>query len=272
MPELPEVEVVRLDLEKQIANGQRVLKFVFHRQDIRDPIPTKKINKLQGQVLKSIHRRGKYLLFGLENGFLISHLGMSGHWRYENIKNRQWRKHDHVEIHFDNDSCFIFNDPRRFGLFDYTDDLQKYAKLKDLGPEPLSDEFSAAVLFEKTQQSHRSIKTLLMDPKTVVGVGNIYASEILFKAGIKPQRQSRRVSLKELEKIVELTREILHRAIENGGSTIKTFQQTNGNSGKFQNEHQVYGREEKKCYRCSGVIRKVEISGRSSFWCPGCQK
>ncbi len=272
MPELPEVEVVRRDLEKEICSDQQILQFIFHRKDIRDPIPIKKINKLVGSSILKIRRRAKYLLFETEQGNLISHLGMSGSWRICDVAEKSLRKHDHIEIHFSDGKCFIYNDPRRFGIFDFSKDLENYKKMVGLGPEPWAAEFSVPYLVEKFKKINRSIKLSLMDPKIVVGVGNIYASEILFEAGIKPQKKSCRLSQQELEKIISITQKILEQAILGGGSTIKTFQQTNGNSGKFQNQHRVYGRHGKPCYECHQFIRKAEIAGRSSFWCPRCQK
>lgn len=272
MPELPEVEVVRRDLEKQITEGLVVKQFVFHRRDIRGPIPGGKIQTLVGVVLRSVLRRAKYLFFETEKGYLVSHLGMSGSWRVEKSSQIERKKHDHVEIHFTNGFCFIFNDPRRFGIFDFAANLENYEKIKNLGPEPWAEEFSARVLQKKFQGTKRSIKVALMDPRTVVGVGNIYASEILFELGLKPLKKSHSLSREELHKLVLVTQKILEKAIEEGGSTIKTFQNTNGKSGVFQNSHQVYGREGKNCYVCQQKIRKIIIAGRSSFWCPRCQK
>ena len=272
MPELPEVEVIRQDLSQEIDKNSAIKKFIFYRKDIREPIPIKKITTLEGATIKAISRRAKYLIFETSKGYLISHLGMSGNWRIVDSLKLKNVKHDHVEIHLNNGKCFVYNDPRRFGIFGFSENLEKNKKLKELGPEPWSSEFSTSHLREMFKKTNRSIKVAVMDPKVVVGVGNIYASEILFAIGVKPTKKSQRLTLHELEKLIQMIRQILTEAIQRGGSSIKTFQKTNGQSGSFQNSHKVYGRMGDACFVCDEKIRKIIIAGRSSFWCPGCQR
>jgi len=273
MPELPEVEVVRQELSQQLKSSTRIENLIFHRRDLRFPIPILKLKKkLVGQILVKIHRRGKYLLFETPQGFLLSHLGMSGTWRVQSIKNPERKKHDHVEVHLNTGVHLIFNDPRRFGICDFAEDIVDHPRLKGLGPEPWADEFSVAELLKKFRGTNRNIKVALMDPKVVVGVGNIYASEILFLTGLSPLRKSHRVRPEELQNLVRNTRLILEEAIRRGGSTLKDFYRSDGAQGDFQNAHQVYDREGEDCIRCKKTIRRKVMVGRSTFWCSNCQK
>lgn len=302
MPELPEVEVVRRGLEEALLNSAtadrdqlkktpspagneirtEILSFRFLRPDLRDPIPIKSFRKLEGARLLKIERRAKYLLFHTDRGGFISHLGMSGHWRITNDskdkENFALKLHDHILIHLDvsgAEKVLIYNDPRRFGIFETVDlnQLEKYPRFENLAPEPFAPEFNGSYLYQVLKPKKVPVKSAIMDQGLVVGVGNIYASEVLFALGIRPSRSCRRLTLQDCEKLVTQIKATLSRAIDSGGSTISNFFKTDGNSGDYQQNHKVYGREGLLCPNgCSHQIRMRVISGRSTFWCPSCQK
>lgn len=270
MPELPEVEVVRRGLE-EILKDQPVLKKVeLMRPDLREPIPAKKISTLIGEKLLSVERRAKYLLLWTKKGALLSHLGMTGTWRV--APKGDERDHDHIYLHFAGGLRLAYRDPRRFGCFDYVNISQKHPKLAELGPEPLSSDFTGAVLWESLRGKTVALKVALMDQKIVVGVGNIYASEALFAAGIKPTLVSQRLSKERAEVLVDEIKKILSRAIEQGGSSISDFAQATGESGYFQTTFRVYGREGEACVTCGQQVRAKVLGGRNTFWCSRCQK
>lgn len=271
MPELPEVEVVCRQLNAELSPGISIIEMSFHRKDIRYRIPIKKLKELEGAKIESLFRRGKYLLFKTTKGYIVSHLGMSGSWSIFKKATYQKRTHDHVRIELSNDRLFIYNDPRRFGLIDFSETVESCKHLKNLGPEPWSESFSAEYLYQVLRNKDRCIKAALMDAQVVVGVGNIYASEILHKVGIRPTRKSKRLSKIEISRIILEVQNTLSQAIEKGGSTIQSFQNAQQKSGYFQNQFQVYDREGQSCYRCKGKIKKTIIQGRSTFYCSDCQ-
>lgn len=272
MPELPEVEVVCRQLNKELNSDIRISKLVFNRKDIRYPIPIQKLKNLEGEKIEALYRRGKYLIFKTSKGFIISHLGMSGSWKIVPQKNYSNQAHDHVEMLLSNGRLFVYNDPRRFGLIDFSNDVEKSRHLKNLGPEPWSEDFSVKYLHQECRKTTRYIKSVLMDGRVVVGVGNIYASEILHKVGIKPTRKAQRITNSEVEKIILEVRETLQKAIELGGSTIQSYQNTYGEQGGFQNKFQVYDREDKNCFICESKIKMIVLSGRSTYYCSRCQR
>jgi formamidopyrimidine-DNA glycosylase len=271
MPELPEVENVKISLEKQGFIGQEILKVELLRADLRVPFPKDLPRKLKGQTFAAISRRAKYLIFETEKYSLLSHLGMTGSWRPFDKK----LKHDHIILHFKSGVKLAFNDPRRFGLLDMIDtkDLARSRWLKHLGPEPFAESFTGESVFQGTRKLKGPIKGWLMDQRRVVGVGNIYASEALFAAKIKPSRAAGKITRQEAELLVVHIRRILTDAIEAGGSTIRDYRNSEGKSGEFQTRFLVYDRAGEKCLRCKdGVIKSKVIAGRNTFWCPKCQR
>ena len=272
MPELPEVEITRLGLEPLI--NYKVSKVVIRNSSLRWPINNSLKKKLLGMKLVSLRRRGKYIFAEFPNGTLIIHLGMSGHLCIVS-KNKIIKKHDHVDIEFNNNDHKIirYNDPRRFGCILWTEENPLNHKLiKNLGPEPLTDNFDVNYLFHKLRNKTVSIKNVIMNSHIVVGVGNIYASEALFHSKIKPQREARKLSKKEINNLVVAIKETIEKAILKGGSSINNFFDINGKNGYFQNEHQVYGRKDKPCMICKKPIQHIIIGQRSSFYCKNCQK
>jgi len=272
MPELPEVEVVRRELAELTKGQPRIEKIEFLRKDLRDPMPIRKLQLLTGARILSITRRAKYLLIETEKGGILSHLGMTGTWRLAEAGEEML--HDHIYIHLSNKMRLAFRDPRRFGIFE-TFDLKNSSaspRLKTLGPEPLSSEFSAEYLSPMLRTRKAPIKTALMDQKLVVGVGNIYASEVLFQSLIRPSKRADRITREQVQLLVQNIKKVLALAIEGGGSSISDFAGTRGESGSYQDSHQVYGRKGKQCVICGTVIRQSVMAGRSTFWCPSCQK
>lgn len=270
MPELPEVEVVRRGLEQILEHQPTLEKIELKRKDLRDPIPAKKLNTLLGLKVLKIERRAKYLLLHTEKGAMLSHLGMTGTWRVAPPGDE--RSHDHIYLHFSGGLRLAYRDPRRFGCFDFVQNQSNHPRLIELGPEPLGSEFSAEYLWQKLRHRNIALKVALMDQKIVVGVGNIYASEALFAAGIKPTLPAQKLSLARAETLVKEIRRILQQSIDKGGSSISDFAQASGESGYFQNSFKVYDREGENCLVCSKPIRAAVLGGRSTFWCQRCQK
>ncbi len=270
MPELPEVEVVRRGLEKILAEKPKIQKIELLRPDLRDEMPAREIHKFEGQVISSVERRAKYILFCTSRGALLSHLGMTGTWRV--AAKGDERPHDHIYISFAKGLRLAYRDPRRFGIFDVVYDREQHKRLLHLGPEPLEEAFSGASLWRSLRQKEVALKVALMDQKIVVGVGNIYASEALFAAQIKPQLIASKLSLAKAERLVQEVKRILHLSIEKGGSSISDFAQATGESGYFQNNFLVYDRVGQKCANCQQRIRSFMLGGRNTFWCSKCQK
>ncbi len=270
MPELPEVEVVRRGLQ-DILKDKPVLKRVeLKRPDLRDPIPIKKINTLLGQAILEVARRAKYLIFRTPQGGLLSHLGMTGTWRVALPGDE--REHDHIYLHFSGGLRLAYRDPRRFGSFDFIKPPEdQHPKLSHLGPEPLSEDFTGASLWQSLRGKKTALKVALMDQKIVVGVGNIYASEALFSAGIKPSLVADKLSLQRAEVLVAEIKKILSQSIEKGGSSISDFAQASGESGYFQINFRVYGRGGEPCVSCGQQIKSKVLGGRNTFWCSRCQ-
>lgn len=278
MPELPEVEVVKRGLEKAAfgevkTTSPKICAWVFHRKDLRDPIPLKKLEALKGARIQRITRRAKYLLLETDRGIVVSHLGMTGSWKiYPSKKQVKLEKHSHVELHLEN-CVLVFSDPRRFGVLDFveTKNLEQSVRFSHLGPEPLEDVFSADYLLGKVRGKEALIKVLLMDQKIVVGVGNIYASEALFQAQISPLMKGRNLSKQQANIIVTAIKNVLAEAIRQGGSSINDYIQVDGEKGSFQQQHFVYDRKGQKCRQCGNKIKSSVMGGRSTFWCPTCQ-
>jgi len=274
MPELPEVETIRRGLERVLI-GQNIRQIKVHETRFRQPVNIAKLRKLvAGQRIAALHRRAKYLLCELENrAHLVIHLGMSGRLLYCQ-KTLPLQKHDHIQFVFNNGHELRFCDPRRFGMVDAVPPggLPDYFHLQNLGPEPLSPPFNAAYLAARAQKLSRPIKNFLMDGAVVVGVGNIYASESLFRAGIHPKKPSGKLNSLEWKKLARAVRTTLKLAIAKGGTTFNDFHNSDGEMGYFQQELMVYDRAGEPCRVCRHKIHRVVQAGRSSFYCPRCQK
>ena len=270
MPELPEVEVTRLGLIPLL--NKTILKSDIRNYSLRWPIDRNLPSILKNQELLELSRRGKYILAKFTNGTLIIHLGMSGHLCLLPL-NSKINKHDHVDFIFNNQIILRYTDPRRFGSILWTEDNPlEHKLLNKLGPEPLMADFDKNYLFKKIKLKQQNIKSVIMDAQNVVGVGNIYASEALFYAKIKPQRRANKVTKNETDTLVKFIKKVIEDAIIKGGSSMSDFFNVNGNSGYFQNEHKVYGREGLPCYECKSPITQKRIGQRSSFFCKHCQK
>lgn len=273
MPELPEVETVRRGLQTALKD-QKISRVQPMREGLRFPFPEGLAKRLEGRKILDLHRRAKYILCELDSGeFLLLHLGMSGKVLVYQAKRNQFNKHDHLIIWLDDGKEIAFNDARRFGIVDLLkgDELTTHKLLKNLGPEPLGNEFTPEYLFGKLKQSSVAIKTRLMDSHVVVGVGNIYASEALFRAGIRPDRLSKKVTKNECKKLVEAVVAVLQDAIDSGGSTLRDYVRSSGDIGLFQHSFRVYGRVKEPCVQCTKPIERIVQNGRSSFYCKRCQ-
>jgi len=270
MPELPEVETTLRGIQPHLLH-QRIKRIIVRDPRLRWPVSAD-VSKAEGQTLVSLDRRGKYLLLNLEQGGLIIHLGMSGSLRILQQPSDP-EKHDHVDLELENGVCLRFNDPRRFGAFLWVDgEMASHELLRDLGPEPLSAEFTADYLYHHSRGRRVAIKNYIMNGHIVVGVGNIYASEALFMAGIHPQRAAGRVSRQRYKGLVAAIRDVLERAIKQGGTTLRDFVNANGAPGYFAQELLVYDRADSECFQCGAPIRQKVIGQRSSYYCPVCQR
>ncbi len=278
MPELPEVELVKRQLVESLELPQKILKIEFSSFDLRNPMPRKQAELIENQIIVGLERRAKYILFMLESGdTLVTHLGMTGSWRFAG-PNDPSQKHDHVMIYLGQkkgskvDLNLIYNDPRRFGFFEFCEKKRQSVLLKNLGPEPLETEFSGPLLHEKIKSLKSPIKSVIMNSRVVVGVGNIYASEALFRAKISPFRKASKIKIAQAIDLVQAIKEVLNLSLDSGGSSIDNYKHVSGKSGEFQNLHQVYNREGLACKVCESIIKKKVLTGRSTFWCPRCQK
>ncbi len=269
MPELPEVEVCRLGISPHILN-QAVTEVIVRHKQLRWPIPDE-VNELVGHKVNAVERRSKYLLIKFSHGTLLLHLGMSGTIR---VVDRQVavKKHDHFELIFSDGKILRLNDPRRFGaVLWFEQHLDHQGILTKLGPEPLSDDFYPGYLFSKAKNRKVPIKTFLMNNQIVVGVGNIYANEALFLAGILPTTLAGDLNEQRLNQLTEIIKQVLAAAITQGGTTLKDFTQADGKPGYFAQQLLVYGRAGKPCVNCATPLEEIRQSNRSSVFCPSCQ-
>ena len=270
MPELPEVEVTRRGLSESLP-GLTVASAQVRERRLRQPVPADLDAILRGQCLLRIDRRGKYLLLRFERGTLLVHLGMSGGLRLLPA-DAPPRKHDHVDIRFGS-RIMRYHDPRRFGLLLWLSGSEdRHPLLDKLGIEPLGGQFSGAWLYSATRERRCAIKLLLMDSQVLVGVGNIYASESLFRAGIRPRTAARRLTRAQCERLASAIRETLEAALSAGGSTLRDFCSTDGEPGYFQQSCFVYDRAGQPCRICRTPIRALRLGQRSTYYCPVCQK
>ncbi|MPV86477.1 bifunctional DNA-formamidopyrimidine glycosylase/DNA-(apurinic or apyrimidinic site) lyase [Ostreibacterium oceani] len=299
MPELPEVQTTVSGIAPYLV-GQTVHELTFFRENLRYPLDTNWINKVSDKTIVSVYRRAKLIVMQLQNGvgdgsdnaednaddnaddnagYLVWHLGMSGSLRIVDGTTPK-KKHDHVALVVSrsadsnpNQSTVIrFHDPRRFGYLKYYDTAAAfYADIAHWGVEPLDDVFDGAYLYAKTRQKKQSIKNTIMDQSIVVGVGNIYACEALFMAGIAPHRGANRISLVRYERLAQTIKAVLLAAIEQGGTTLRDFVNAEANPGYFQQKLLVYGRHHQRCHVCHSLILSRQLGGRNSFYCPVCQ-
>jgi formamidopyrimidine-DNA glycosylase len=293
MPELPEVETVRRGLQP-VMEGAKIVKAEARRKDLRFPFQKDFTSRLTGQTVTGLGRRAKYLMADLTSGdVLLMHLGMSGSFRVlQGEKNStpgefhyprsEDRAHDHVVFHMSSGASVVFNDPRRFGYMKIIarHELDDEPLLQGLGPEPLGNEFDADLLARACHNKKTSLKAALLDQRVVAGLGNIYVCEALYRAHLSPRRLAATLATKKGEttdharRLVEEIHTVLNQAINAGGSSLRDHRQTSGELGYFQHSFQVYDREGEKCRtaRCGGTIRRFNQNGRSTFWCPKCQK
>lgn len=293
MPELPEVETVRRGLEPWLE-GARIEKVTLNRKDLRFPFPKGMAKALEGKTITSVGRRAKYLLFRLSSGqTLLSHLGMTGSYRFEGrtfkepsryFEPDQDQKHDHLRMDVTHPKhgklTLIYNDARRFGFMDLFTNESESAFLEGLGPEPLGNAFNAEEMAARFKGKAAPMKAALLDQRVVAGLGNIYVSEALHRAHIRPTTKAGKLVLKSggpskrLEDLADAVRVVLTEAVEAGGSTLRDFRDADGGSGYFQHRFAVYDREGEPCPTpgCTGKIKRIVQSGRSTFFCPVCQK
>jgi formamidopyrimidine-DNA glycosylase len=269
MPELPEVEVSRLGISPHLV-GATVKSIDVRTPKLRWPIPYE-LKLLEGQVIRRISRRAKYLLLEVDQGTAIIHLGMSGSLRILDAPIEPG-KHDHVDLFLTSGKVLRYNDPRRFGAWLWADKGEWHPVLENMGPEPLTDAFDADYIAKRAVAKRVTIKQFIMDNKHVVGVGNIYANESLFLSRILPTREAGSLSLSEWQQLVEVIKVVLAKAIEQGGTTLKDFAQADGKPGYFAQQLLVYGRAGEACFECGGLIREQKIGQRNTFFCSVCQK
>jgi formamidopyrimidine-DNA glycosylase len=270
MPELPEVETTRRGIEPHVRD-RAVQALVVRQPRLRWPVPAELAGVLPGQRVRAVERRAKYLLLRLDSGTLILHLGMSGSLRVLPV-DQPAQKHDHLDLVLEGGLCLRLHDPRRFGaLLWQPGPLEEHPLLRDLGPEPLSENFSGSLLHQLAGGRRVAVKNLIMDSRVVVGVGNIYASEALFLAGIHPGRSCARISARRYEHLAQTIKQVLAAAIEQGGTTLRDFSSADGRPGYFSLSLNVYGRAGEPCTGCGRPVRVRRIGQRSSFFCPHCQ-
>lgn len=283
MPELPEVETVRRGLEPAMA-GKSIARVALYRSGLRVPFPERLAEIIEGRPVTRLARRAKYLLIhvgGAGEDVLIVHLGMSGRMTVvRDIAGYNRDKHDHMILTMEDGAGVVFNDARRFGMVMLTAaaSLAAHAAFEGMGPEPLANGFTEAVLHEKLRGKECPVKVALLDQRVVAGIGNIYASEALFEAGISPLRAAGSIKSAEAERLVRAIRSVLTRAIAAGGSSLRDFRQAGGELGYFQHSFSVYDREGEACPGCGAggkrkaVIKKIVQGGRATYLCPACQK
>ncbi len=268
MPELPEVETTRRGIAPLIT-GRRVVRVVVRDARLRWPVPPTLARELKDQIIVDVARRAKYLLLTTDVGSVIIHLGMSGSLRVVDHLLAP-ETHEHVDIVFDNGTCLRLRDPRRFGAVLWAVEPLRHVLLADIGPEPLGEAFDGAYLFGASRRRRRAVRDFLLDGNVVAGIGNIYANEALFEAGIRPKRAAGRLTRKECVRLVQTIRNTLSRALKAGGTTLRDFQNANGKPGYFQLKLKAYGRDGLPCPRCQTPIRQLRLGQRSAFFFPPC--
>ena len=268
MPELPEVETTKNGLAKLLTN-KIITNVVILNSNLRWIVDKSIKAKINNQTIRSFSRRGKYILFNLDKGYLMIHLGMSGKINVVDTQ-EPIQKHDHFLLHFDK-KVMRFNDPRRFGSIFFLENLD-HKLLNSLGVEPLEDSFHENFLFESSRNKTQNVKAFIMDSRIVVGVGNIYACESLYMASINPKTKANKISKQRYINLTCNIKEVLNKAIKAGGTTLQDFAKVDGKPGYFSQELSVYGRENQNCLNCNGKIKRIVQNQRSTFYCPKCQK
>ena len=270
MPELPEVETTRRGIEPHVV-GQRVRRVIVRDARLRWPVPEDLDVRLSGQRIEAVERRAKYLLIRAESGTLIGHLGMSGSLRLVPAEQPP-AKHEHVDIELESGLSLRYTDPRRFGALLWTQDPHAHVLLSKLGPEPLTEAFDGGRLFELSRGRSMAVKRFIMDNAVVVGVGNIYAAEALFAAGIDPRRAAGSISRARYDRLAEEIKKVLARSIESGGTTLRDFIGGDGAPGYFKQELFVYGRKGEFCKLCGTGLKEIRLGQRASVYCGKCQR
>ncbi len=270
MPELPEVETTCRAIREHLV-AKQITKIVSRCPRLRYPITDLLVQQPKNQIILQVERRAKYIILHLTKGFILIHLGMSGHLRIVSI-DTELMKHDHIDLITSDKSVLRYNDPRRFGLWIYcTSPPSEHKLLSSLGVEPLLPALNGDYLFARAKNKKKPIKAFIMANEIVVGVGNIYATESLFYAHINPQTPASLISLQQFHCLSVFIKKILIHAIERGGTTLKNFSSGDGKPGYFSQNLKIYGRQGQSCFRCGSCIEKTKISGRSSTFCPHCQ-
>ena len=272
MPELPEVQTTANAIEKY-SKGKKISYCNVRKNKLRRKLQADLSQRLKNKKIKSVSRRGKYIIIELNSLYLVIHLGMSGYIRISNNLTNIL-KHDHIDIVLESITVLRFNDTRKFGMVFYSEDdpTQSHPLLKKIGVEPLTRNFNKKYLYEKTRNRSVSIKNFLMNGDIIAGIGNIYASEALFDAKIKPNKLSKNLTRKNCEELSSSIKKVLKLSLKKGGSSISDYVNVDGNKGYFQNNFKVYGRAGKPCYTCNYIISKITLGQRSSFFCKKCQK
>jgi formamidopyrimidine-DNA glycosylase len=270
VPELPEVETTRQGIAPH-CEGRTVTRVTVRNPKLRWPVPDDLAARLEGQTIRAVDRRAKYLFLVFDQGTVIVHLGMSGSLRVI-TDDTPPLTHDHIDLALDSGITLRFNDPRRFGCWLWTDAPLTHPLIAHLGPEPLSGDFNGPLLFRLSRGKQTPVKSFLMDNHVVVGVGNIYANEALFKAGIHPRRKAGRISLDRYHRLAEAVRETLSAAILMGGTTLRDFVNSDGKPGYFAQSLLVYGRGGESCKHCGLPLKEIRMNNRSTVYCPKCQR
>lgn len=273
MPELPEVETVKNTLKRLVLNRTITNVKVRYNNIIEYPTSTEFVEKIRNEKINDIHRRGKWLVFELDNYYLLSHLRMEGKYFLKQI-NDELDKHEHVIFELDNGEELRYRDTRKFGkmLLIDKDKLEDCKPIKELGLEPWDNNLTGNYLLDKYKNKRLPIKSVLLDQSIITGIGNIYADEILFLSKLNPCKISSTLTIKECNNIINYTKEVLERAIELGGTTIRTYESSEGVHGRFQNNLLVHNRKDEKCPNCDTVIEKIVVGGRGTYYCKVCQK
>ena len=273
MPELPEVETVKEALKNKVLNKKIKDVKIYYSKIVEYPTNDEFIKKLIGEIIVDIKRRGKWLMFETNDYYLLSHLRMEGKYNYKKAS-EELGKHEHVEFIFDDDMSLRYQDTRKFGrMYLYNKkEAFKNAPLNELGLEPWDKELNINYLREKYKTKKKEIKSILLDQSIIVGIGNIYADEILFLSKINPYKKANELNDLELENIIENTKKVLESAIKDGGTTIKSYTSEEGVHGRFQQNLNVHQRKDEECHICKSKIIKVVIGGRGTYYCPKCQK
>ena len=270
MPELPEVETTRRGIAPY-CEGETITRVTVRNGSLRWPVPADLAERLEGQRIENVDRRAKYLFLNMMQGTVIVHLGMSGSLRII-TDNTPPLTHDHIDLALQSGVILRFNDPRRFGCWLWADSAEEHPLISHLGPEPLAPEFNGAHLFRLSRGKNTPVKSFIMDNQVVVGAGNIYANEALFKSGIHPRRKAGRISLVRYHKLAEAIRETLSAAILMGGTTLRDFVNSDGKPGYFAQSLLVYGRGGQPCKECGTTLKEIRMNNRSTVYCPRCQR